>query len=144
VAYDPWRDLRDNWPELRVVVEPMVGRLLGELRYPTIALRSGTSAAQQRCTLTHEIVHLERGVSECGPWAPREERLVHREAALRLIRLDDLVAALASCDAPPSARRLAAALDVDRETLSVRVALLTATERAVLRDVLTRDLWSVA
>jgi hypothetical protein len=129
--YDPWADLADNWPEVEVVIEPMRGTLLGELRYPVIALRAGTSAAQRRCTLAHEIVHLERGVGDCGPWAAREELLVHAEAARRLIRLEDLAVAMRSVDASPPA--LAQALDVDLQTLSLRVDRLTARERRRLR-----------
>ena len=56
--YDPWRDLAVHWPDVEVRIEPMTGSLLGVLRYPVIVLRAGTSAAQRRCTLTHEIVHL--------------------------------------------------------------------------------------
>src|SRR4051812_11136095 len=92
--YDPWHDLAVNWPDVEIVIEPMGGRLLGVLRYPIIALRAGTSAAQRRCTLTHEIVHLERGVGDCGPWSGREELQVHREVARRLIPIDELAAAV--------------------------------------------------
>jgi hypothetical protein len=130
-AYDPWADLAGNWPEVEVVLEPMRGTLLGELRYPVIALRAGTSAAQRRCTLAHEIVHLERGVGDCGPWAAREELLVHAEAARRLIRLEDLAAALRGTEASPPA--LAQALDVDVQTLALRMDRLTSHERRRLR-----------
>jgi hypothetical protein len=129
--YDPWADLAQNWPEVEVVIEPMRGTLLGELRYPVIALRAGTSAAQRRCTLAHEIVHLERGVGDCGPWAAREELLVHSEAARRLIRLEDLAHAMRGSEPSPAA--LAHALDVDLQTLLLRVDRLTSPERRRLR-----------
>jgi hypothetical protein len=129
--YDPWADLARNWPEVEVVIEPMRGDLLGELRYPVIALRAGTSAAQRRCTLAHEIVHLERGVTDCGPWAAREELLVHAEAACRLIRLEDLAVAMRATEAAPAA--LAQALEVDVQTLRLRVDRLTSRDRRVLR-----------
>jgi hypothetical protein len=127
-GYDPWADLTENWPEVDVVIEPMTGRLLGELRYPVIALRAGTSAAQRRCTLTHEIVHLERGGADCGPWARREEMLVHREVARRLIPLPVLTAAARELGADGDLARLAQALAVDRETLRCRLAMLTPEE----------------
>jgi hypothetical protein len=130
--YDPWADVAGNWPGVEVVIEPMRGSLLGELRYPVIALRAGTSAAQRRCTLAHELVHLERGVIDCGPWAAREELAVHAEAARRLIRLDDLTAAVRLAGPDPGAAVLAAALDVDQQTLALRVDRLTPRERASL------------
>ncbi|MDT4891933.1 MAG: hypothetical protein QOE97_968 [Pseudonocardiales bacterium] len=136
MAYDPWRDLRDNWPGIRVVAEPMSGRLLGELRYPVIALRTGTSAAQQRCTLAHELVHLERGLGECGPWAAREERLVHREAARRLVAADALVDAIREASGTADLAGLARRLDVDCETIRTRLQIVSRTEVARIRAAL--------
>lgn len=132
-AYDPWRDLLENWPELEVISEPMSGRLLGELRYPVIALRSGTSAAQRRCTLAHELVHLERGGWDCGPWAGREEQLVHAEAARRLVPLGTLGLALRELGGDHDLAALAQLLDVDRQTARLRLALLSSPERRRLR-----------
>lgn len=133
VPYDPWRDLRENWPEIETVLEPMAGRLLGELRYPVIALRADSSAAQRRSTLAHEIVHLERGVFDCGPWAALEERLVHAEAARRLVRLPHLADALRELGGDADLAALARLLDVDRQTARLRLARLTARERRWLR-----------
>lgn len=130
--YDPWQDLAANWPEVEVVIEPMAGRLLGVLRYPVIALRAGTSSAQRRCTLAHEIVHLERGVADCGPWAGREEMLVHREVARRLIPLTLLVATVRDLGGQAQLNELAQALDVDLETAQCRLAMLTPGERAAI------------
>ena len=147
-VYDPWLDLRENWPHLHVVVEPMAGRLLGELRYPVIALRAGTTAAQRRCTLTHEIVHLERGVRDCGPWTDREERHVHAEVARRLVTTEQFVRAVREVGGiqggPADLLRLAQALDVDRETMRVRLSLVTAAERRRVRALRLPELWSVA
>ncbi|HEU5270905.1 MAG TPA: ImmA/IrrE family metallo-endopeptidase [Jatrophihabitans sp.] len=146
--YDPWRDVRLNWPEVRVVIERMTGDLLGEARDggAVIALRAGTSAAQRRCTLAHEIVHLERGLRDCGQWLHREEQAVHRTAARRLITLADLVAALRDLGGADDPGALAQALDVDRETLSVRLATLDRDERRALRRALAgcAPLWAVA
>lgn len=140
--YDPWRHLQRDWPDVQIVVEPMPGRLLGWLRYPVIALRAGTSAAQRRCTLAHEIVHLERGVSDCGPWAVQEERHVHATAARRLISWGDLISAVAEFG-PADDRVLAHALDVDRDTMRARLDQLSAAERRALVEQ-AQDLWSVA
>jgi hypothetical protein len=130
--YDPWHDLAVNWPEIEVVTEPMGGRLLGLLRYPVIALRADTSAAQRRCTLAHEIVHLERGVGNCGPWAAREELLVHREVARRLIPVSDLAAAVRSLGGSAVLAELAQALEVDVETARLRLDMLTSDELACI------------
>lgn len=135
--YDPWRDLQENWPQIKVVHEPMTGRLLGELRYPIIALRAGTSAAQRRCTLAHELVHLERGVGDCGIWAAREELHVHEVAARRLISFAALARALCECDGDGSPGALAQLLDVDRQTLELRLARLTPREMADVRAMLS-------
>jgi hypothetical protein len=131
-GYDPWTDLAENWPQVDVVVRPMRGTLLGELRYPVIALRAGTSSAQRRCTLTHEIVHLERGVTDCGPWAAREERRVEVAVAQRLLPIDLLVATYregSGADRPSALARLA---DVDLDTWLLRLRTLTKDERALL------------
>ncbi|HTZ42732.1 MAG TPA: ImmA/IrrE family metallo-endopeptidase [Jatrophihabitans sp.] len=146
--YDPWRDVRLNWPGVRVVVEPMSGDLLGELRDAgtIIALRAGTSRAQSRCTLAHEIVHLERGVRDCGRWLHREELAVHLTAARRLATTAELVAAIRALGGADDRGALAHALEVDSETLSMRLELLGAEERRAIRRALTRSvpLWSVA
>lgn len=117
----------------------MRGSLLGALRYPVIALRAGTSAAQQRCTLAHELVHLERGGGGCGPWSGREEFLVHAEAARRLVSLDALADAMCELGGDHSVGALARLVDVDTETARLRLQLLTAAERAGLRARLGPD-----
>jgi hypothetical protein len=122
----------------------MTGQLLGELRYPVIALRAGTSAAQRRCTLAHELVHLERGVRDCGPWTAREETLVHAEAAQRLVGPIDLERALRELGGDADLAALAQLLDVDTQTARVRLGLLTPSERWRLRSRLPTDLWQVA
>jgi hypothetical protein len=146
--YDPWLDLQQNWPRVRVVIEAMSGDLLGEVRDHgrVIALRAGTSAAQRRCTLTHELVHLERGIFDCGPWSQREELLVHSTVALRLIPPAALAAALRDLGGAYDRPALAHLLDVDSETLQLRLSRLSPAERRTLRRALARQrpLWSVA
>ena len=115
--------------------------LLGELRFPVIALRAGTSAAQQRCTLAHELVHLERGGSCGGPWSAREELLVHAEAARRLVPLTALADAIAEIGGDHDVGALARLLEVDTETARLRLRLLDAAERARLRAGLNPETW---
>ena len=146
--YDPWVDLRQNWPHVKVVIERMTGDLLGEVRDDgrVIALRADTSAAQRRCTLAHELVHLERGILDCGPWLQREEGLVHAEVSLRLIPLASLAAAIRALGGADDPAALAQWLEVDSETLAVRLSRLSSAERRMLRRSLARQtpLWSVA
>jgi hypothetical protein len=148
LPYDPWADLRQNWPDVTVVIEPMTGDLLGEVRDDgrLIALRADTSAAQRRCTLAHELVHLERGILDCGPWLQREEDLVHAEASRRLIPLDSLAAGIRELGGADDLGALAHWLDVDSETLAVRLNRMSSAERTMLRRALARQvpLWSVA
>ena len=173
-CYDPWLDLDNRWPEVRVHKRQLQGDLLGlvRLRAPIeITLRASSTPAQQRCTLTHEIVHLERegpatssgagssggAGSGAGPptrfqaftaalLAAREERAVHTEVARRLIPVNKLRQALASGTDCSDVRGLAVALDVDRETIQLRLATLTTIEREQLRDSLRglAELWNVA
>src|SRR5690349_194413 len=133
-TYNPWTDLAEDWPEVSVVLAPMTGRLLGEVRYPVIALRAGTSAAQRRSTLTHELIHLERGVDDCGPWLGREELAIEREAACRLIPLPRLVTALRGQGGSENRAALAAALDVDSQILSTRLDGLSKAEKRLIRE----------
>ncbi len=146
--YDPWLDLRRNWPGIRIVVEPMPDDLLGELRLDeaAIALRAGTSAAQSRCTLAHEIIHLERGIRDCGPWLQREERMVHGIAARRLIRIDDLIDAIRHLGGTADRAAMAQILEVDNETLLLRLTELNRLEHRAVRRALAgcSILWSVA
>ena len=142
--YDPWSDVALNWPDVEIRIEPLRGSLLGLLHYPVITLRAGTSAAQRRCTLAHEIVHLERGAGDCGPWAAREEVLVHAEAARRLCRVGDIAAAVRALGGEPDFASLAQALEVDRQTLGLRLERLTTVERNRLRAALPRLPWEAA
>ncbi len=148
LPYDPWADLRQNWPQVRLVIEPMTGDLLGEVRDDgrLIALRAGTSAAQRRCTLTHELVHLERGILDCGPWLQREEGQVHAEVSLRLIPLTSLIAAIRGLGGADDTAAIAQWLEVDSETLAVRLSRIDRAERRALHRSLARQtpLWSVA
>ncbi|WP_314711849.1 ImmA/IrrE family metallo-endopeptidase [Propionibacterium acidifaciens] len=103
-----------------------------------VTLRPGLSQAQRRCTLAHELVHVERGPVPADPWlAAREERAVEAEAARRLIGLDALADALAWSAWPDE---VADELWVDEQTLNARVAGLSRSERAWLDQRLEVDL----
>jgi hypothetical protein len=147
-GYDPWHDARVNWPAVEVVIEAMAGDLLGEVRQDgaVIALRAGTSSGQRRCTLAHEIVHLERGLHDCGPWQSREELAVHTTACRRLIPVGALVNGIRDLGGAEDRPALAQLLDVDCETLALRFAVLDRQERRAVRRALAASapLWTVA
>ena len=85
------------------------------------------TVAETRCTLVHELIHLERGHSTCRP--PGVEADVAREAAQRLIPIDDLADALARTRSELEAAEL---LWGDVDTLRTRLTFLDDVERSCL------------
>lgn len=93
-----------------------------------IWLDSRLSQAGRRSTLTHELIHLERGdAAGCTSWHDRhQEQLVDRVAARRLIGMAELVDALLWSQ---DERELADTLWVDVATVKARLAGLTPGEK---------------
>lgn len=123
MRYHPWRHLR-SIPDLRLSWADLPG-LLGIVRGRDITLATGQLQAERRCTLAHELVHVERGTAE-EPWCEREERHVDAIAARRLVPLDDLIEAVLWAR---NVHELAEELWVDVATVQARLASLTAAER---------------
>jgi hypothetical protein len=128
-GHDPWRrfgELADwtlKWAELPAGV---MGSTCHRTR--TVTLAQGMSQAERRCTIAHETQHVLR-----GPVAPHEaateERLVDLTVARLLVpSVPELVDALAW--ARDHLESAADALWVDDYLLQVRLASLTAAERA--------------
>lgn len=124
--YDPWEAFEpyrlDGWevrwkPELDVL-----GRVVWAEQ--AVDLDPDQDQPQERCTVTHEVVHLELGPISVG-WEDWEERLVDRLAAERLISLDDLVDAMVWAY---DVEELAVVLWVDEQTARTRLANLTEAE----------------
>ncbi|MFD6030517.1 ImmA/IrrE family metallo-endopeptidase [Cellulosimicrobium funkei] len=86
--YHPWRALR-ALQHVTLVWTPMLRRLGATNGRDTIHLDPRQYQVERRCTLAHELVHLELGHD--GGCSPVVERQVRREAARRLIALDRLV-----------------------------------------------------
>jgi hypothetical protein len=94
--------------------------------------------AERRCTLTHELVHRERGPVPADPAsAAREELIVDEITARRLITLPHLVDGLRWTRHP---RELADHLWVDQPTLRTRMSTLDPIETAELEHHL-EDQW---
>ena len=85
------------------------------------------SQAEARCTLVHELILLERGHSACQPSDVEVD--VVREAAQRLIPIDELAGALTQTRSDLEAAEL---LWVDVDTLRTRLAFLDDVERSRL------------
>lgn len=135
--YDPWNHLATAWPEVEPHVLDLDGDLLGATLCDgrLVVIRRQSSRAQQRCTLAHEIVHLERGIDWWGQYTHYEERAVHREAARRLITPEQLVHAVRLWGYARPAD-LSRELDVDRETLAVRLACADPSELRGVQEAL--------
>lgn len=102
--------------------------LLAILDGATIWMSSRQSQVERRCTITHELIHHERG--ERWGCTGRDEEQVRQETARRLIPLVHLADALRwSLDA----HELADHCWVDLDTLLVRLEHLHPSERHYLR-----------
>lgn len=92
--YHPWRHLHQAWRHVNVEhVDDIAGDRLGETNgSDLIRLRRRQLQVERRCTLAHELIHLERGdEGECP--VPLEAD-IDREAARRLIPWRDLLQAV--------------------------------------------------
>lgn len=111
---------------------------MGLQRGPRIWLSRALTQAERRCTLTHELVHRERGPVPGDPaGAEREERIVDEIASRRLITPTALIDGLRWTRNPAE---LANHLWVDEPTLKTRMATLDPLEVAELEHHL-EDQW---
>ncbi|MGA5467141.1 hypothetical protein [Mycobacterium sp. NPDC050041] len=131
--------LRDHHADVDVVCRyPLPDRIMGLQLGRRIWLCATLTQAERRCTLTHELVHRERGPMPVEPIAAaREERLVDEIAARRLITTPALVDALRWTRHPAE---LADHLWVDEPTLQTRMTTLDPLEVAELEHHL-EDQW---
>jgi hypothetical protein len=141
--WHPWRYAGEHYPNItiechRELPEHIWGLTSFSLR--TIWLCRRLRQTHRRCTLTHELIHLERGPMPTDPvLAAREERTVDRLAAQRLITLPALADALRWTRQP---HELAEQLWVDEPTLRTRMETLDPLETAELEHQLGDEwLW---
>lgn len=139
--WHPWRHAAEHHPDVDIHCHrELPGNLWGltDFRLRTIWLCRRLRQVHRRCTLTHEIVHLERGPIPADPAAAaREERIVDEIAARRLITLPQLVDGLRWTR---ERHQLAEHLWVDVATLNTRMATLDPIETAEIDHALG-DLW---
>lgn len=112
---------------------------MGLQRGTRIWLCRTLTQVERRCTLTHELIHQERGLVADPAAAAREELVVDEIAARRLITLPALIDGLRWSRQP---RELADQLWVDEPTLHTRMNTLDPLEVAELEHTLNGDwLW---
>jgi hypothetical protein len=130
-SYDPWQAL-SQFEGVRLVVADLPGTRRGQIDFETrtITLHPRLQPAERRCTLAHELVHLERGPVLVRQ-TPREERIVAAIAARRLLPIEALADALRWSDDPGV---LADELSVDVRTVRIRLTTLSEGERALLHE----------
>lgn len=134
--YHPWRELRRR-PDVDVeFVDLPAGHGWWVPEQRLILIDRRLTQVQRRCTLAHELEHVDRGDTgiSCGVLAGRQEARATAAAARRLITLPRLADALLwSRDQG----ELAEQLWVTEEVLQARLLQLTPMEH----DYIDRRLW---
>lgn len=130
MPFHPWRSLR-ALPHIDLMWQDSDTEM-GHFDFACqrVVMTKGMTQAERRCTITHELIHAERGPCRPGGEA-REELIVDREAARRLIDIRKLGETLAWADCHEDA---AEELWVDVPTLRTRMAALHPAERAYLKQ----------
>lgn len=133
VAWHPWRELGTLWPHVHVdhVDLTDAGRLGETDGSRLIRLERRQLQVERRCTLAHEMIHLERGHD--GPCSPATEAGVDREVARRLIPLAALQDALAWSD---NLHEVADELWVTPGIVEARIASLRPAEVATIAQLI--------
>ncbi|WP_245569785.1 ImmA/IrrE family metallo-endopeptidase [Gordonia shandongensis] len=139
-SWHPWRLARDLHPDLDIdCTRRLSPGHMGLIGRRTIWLHRGLSQAERRCTLTHELVHIERrGREHHDPDV--EEQIVELESARRLVTLEQLVDAFLWLR-HPCLHDLADHLWVDQQTAWMRMEHLDPLEVAAVEAACDGD-WS--
>ncbi len=99
----------------------------------TLWMDSRRGQAEKRCTVLHELLHIERGDHGCQD--PAVERTIEEQAARLLIPIGMLLRELQWSDHPAE---LAENLWVDESTVRARLDSLDARERDMVEDLYER------
>lgn len=92
MTFHPWRALRKR-AHIRVSwVRMPVGELARTNGVDLIWMDQDLLQVERRCTLTHELIHIEQGHTRCQ--TPKVERRVRAETARRLITMDALCSSM--------------------------------------------------
>lgn len=131
MTWHPWRTLREREDIIVSWTDRLPTPVLGATDGRHVWMARNQLQAERRCTLTHELVHIEWDHHGCQPGTV--ERAVSIEAARRLITVEEL------CQAAVWAHCLEEAAEelwVDVDTLITRLESLTAEEQLMLDHVL--------
>ncbi|AGM28130.1 ImmA/IrrE family metallo-endopeptidase [Mycobacteroides abscessus] len=130
-SWHPWRIIGERYPHIIVSNRHRLPRgVRGLWKGNTIWLCKTLTQAERRSTLTHELLHIERGLA-APTHRGREERLVDILASRHLIPLPALLRGLQWTN---DDYELAEELWTDVHTVRVRRNNLTAAERTWLAD----------
>lgn len=128
--WHPWRALHGMKHVVVDWVDDLPEGQLGDTDgVSRIRLANGQLQVERRCSITHEMIHVERGHTGCCD--EKAEARVRREAARRLIPLYALAAAVVFHGEDWAA--VAEELWVDDDTLQARLEHLHPAERGYLR-----------
>lgn len=133
MTYHPWRELRGR-PEIDVQWAALPLDVSALVEGTSITIDSRLTQVQRRCSLLHELLHVERGVPHGVD--EREESLVEQEVARRLVPLEQLVDALRWSRHP---REVADHCWVTVDVILTRAEHLHPSERHYLRRALADD-----
>lgn len=130
---DPWQYMDEHHPDIPVRFRTDLGDKWGETvwidGHPEIHLAVDLGAIQARCTLLHEIGHVERG-APCRPYCPDDEAQVsERTARWMLPDITEIAHHLREGDLRDAARLLG----VTRLVLTERLQTMTDEELHALR-----------
>lgn len=143
MRYSPWRDLAAR-PHITLGITRLpVGDGWWVPHRSVILLDDRLTRVERRCTLAHELRHVDHGDHQVAPIGPDGPRLARRQetraeqaAARDLIGSRELVDALMAHPDDPA--QAAEHLDVTVDVLAVRLAHLQPEERDALRAELAR------
>lgn len=127
--WHPWRTAAERYPHITIDTRQQLPRgVRGLWRGTCIWICSSLSQAERRSTLTHELLHVDRGLAPRHARA-REESTINELAARKLITMPALTDALRWSRDP---HELAEHLWVDPPTVKARMNTLDPLETAEL------------
>lgn len=131
MTYSPWADAAQRHPDIHIErcdIAPARGVWVASER--VILIDRGLNQTERRCTLAHELAHIDLEHVEAPGWfARRLEHEADRLAAKRLLADIDAIAD-AICTHPLDPDLVAEQLGVTMRVLKKRLKRLTETEKA--------------
>jgi hypothetical protein len=135
--WNPWDTLRER-PHIELwyaALDGLGGMWQRDREGELIVLDDSLTRRQRRCVLAHELIHAERGIGHGAATAAtmeREEEIVRRETARRLVPLAELVEFAAPREGiePVTLEDVIAEFDVEADVAMKALELLVITNVA--------------